>query len=243
MVEDGISVIVLTKDRPDLFKQCSDALPKGAPILERIVVQHGTDKETVDYANAQGWRVISNGKNNSFSYGNNMAAQIAKGSHLLLVNNDAIVPAASVDALWAKRWHPLLGTFIVNPNGTINHAGMGFDYRNLFPLHYFRGAPIEQVTEDRYVPCVTFACVMVDRKLWEAAKGMDERYYYSFEDVDFCCRALENGIQALMVRDAVVTHRECSTRSPQDLDPKNWEIFHKQWILTKRLPDALGLIV
>jgi GT2 family glycosyltransferase len=239
---EGISVIVLTKDRLDLFKRCAESIDSDV-VVEKIVVQHGTDKETVQYAERNGWHVVSNGKNNSFSFGNNMAANEATGSHLLLLNNDAWLAPGCLDALWAKRWHPILGTFIQYPTGQTNHHGMGFHLPDMFPLHVGRMLPKEAFCEDRFVPAVTFACVMIQSSLYQAAGGLSEEFYYSFEDVDFCCRALENGILSLVVNDAVVFHPECTTRNPTDLDPKNWEIFRQKWIKTRRLPDALGLLV
>jgi GT2 family glycosyltransferase len=241
-VAEGITVITLSRDRPDLFKACSDHI-SSPHVIQKILVNNGTDEETRVIAHGAGWEVIDNPQNCSFSVGNNRAAERARGSHLLLVNNDARLQPGCIENLWKHRKHPLLGTLILDEIGRVNHAGVGYYAKNLMPVHYGRGLPVDSIYGDRFVPCVTFACVLIDIRLWHALGGLDEQFYYSYEDIDFCARAQEKGILARFVHDAVVIHNECSTRDPQEVDPANAVKFHNKWIKTRRLLDALGLAI
>ena len=238
---DGISIIVLTKDRPDLFLQCARSIPARPFVVERIVVQHGTDEETVRIAEASGWRVVGDGRNRSYSAGNNLAASGAAGSHLLLLNNDARLDEGCLDALWRRRAHPLVGCLILDRHGRVNHAGIAYNHKSFLPVHIGNRQDRSTVTGDRYAPSATFAAAMIEKRLWDALGGLSEDYWYSFEDVDFCLRAHERGVRVLVAHDAVVYHDESSTRQPAAVDPGNLKVWRARWIRTRRLADALGL--
>lgn len=238
----GISLIVLTKDRPDLFLQCVQSVPDRPFLIERLVVQHGTDAETERIARDFGWTVLGNGRNNSFAAGNNLAAAVARGSHLFLLNNDARLAEGCLDALWRRRAHPIVGCVAIDSAGRVGHAGIGFLRKTLLPAHIGIGWNPTRVDRDRFLPSTTFAAVLIASDLWEQLGGLCEDYWYSYEDVDFCARALERGVLSLIAHDAVVYHDECATRDRRAVDSRNARIFRDRWIRTRRLADALGLV-
>lgn len=180
----------------------------------------------------------------SFSAGNNLAAKTAIGSHLLLLNNDAIVQPGCIEALWKKKHVPILGTKILTLTGQLVHAGCGFRVSDLMPLHYdCSQIQPEGITADMWCPWVTFACVLLRKDIYETVGGMDCDYHYSFEDVDYCVRVLGSmGTMCLFVADAVIVHNFQGTRDAAQLDMKNGNTFHKKWIESKLLPEVLGII-
>ena len=103
-------------------------MPNIPPVVQRILVQNGTDPDTVPLALASGWEVIDNrGENLSFSAGNNLAAGAANPSatHLLLLNNDAVLHPGAAEALWADRARAdVVGSLILRPDGMVDHAGI-----------------------------------------------------------------------------------------------------------------------
>jgi GT2 family glycosyltransferase len=239
-----ISVVTLTKDRPDLFLGLAENLRDASPQVEKIVVQNGTDQETVDIAKEHGFTIIDDGVNHSFSVGNNKAVERATGEFVLLLNNDARIKPGTLDLFEELARHPrinLVGSFILDTVGKVNHAGGGFFHKNMMPVHYGRKSDPDSHVSDRWVPWVTFACVLIRRSLYQELGGLSEEYYYSYEDVDFCLRALERGIQSLVPRNAVVVHNEGTTRDPFTCDPKNATVFHNKWVQTRRILHALGI--
>jgi hypothetical protein len=83
---------------------------------------------------------------------------------------------------------------------------------------------------------------MVDKAIYQDLGGLSEEYWYSFEDVDICCRLIEKyGRYPFLVADAIIRHNFQGTRLAEELDPKNQEVWYKKWIKSGRLPDALGL--
>jgi GT2 family glycosyltransferase len=242
-VVEGITVVCLSKDRPDYFARLAASIPDRFPVVEKILIQNGTDQETVDIACEYGWTIITPGYNTSFSEGNNIGARGAIGSHLLLVNNDVIVDPDCIDALWKQRALPLLGCKIVTTKNQLIHAGCGFRHSDMMPVHIQAGIDPENVVKSLYCPWVTFACVLVRKDAWDSLGGLSTEYFYSFEDVDYCLRQVEAfGQYPLMVYDAKVTHNFGGTRDMNVLDPKNAKVFFEKWVRTKRLQDALGML-
>ena len=236
-----LSVLVLTRDRPDYFAACSAALAcsEAPPTLERIVVQHGHDAATLAIAERDGWLVLSPGRNQSFSVGNNQAARAAHGDYLLLLNNDAEVEPFTIAAMWARRAARLVGSLSVHPVGrVVTHHGGVFTADGV-PIHEGRGQKRpEEYTSDLPASWVTFACALVERRLWVELGGLDESYFYAYEDVDFCLRAAELGVSPVVAFDARVLHPELGTRTGVE-DRPNFEIYTDRWVSTGRLSRAL----
>lgn len=243
MVE-GITVITLSYNRPDYFARLAASIPDRFPVVEKILIQNGTDQETVDIACEYGWTIITPGYNTSFSEGNNIGARGAIGSHLLLVNNDVIMDSGCIDALWKHRALPILGCKVVTTKNQLIHAGCGFRLRDFMPVHIEAGLDPENIQKSLFCPWVSFPCVLIRKDAWDSIGGLDQRYWYGYEDVDFCLREIETfGQMPMMVYDALVTHNFQGTRSSAEVDIKNSQTFYDIWVRTRRGPDALGILL
>lgn len=243
MVE-GISVICLSYNRPDFFLRLAESIPDRYPIVEKILVQNGTDQETVDIAMEHGWTIITPGHNTTFSEGNNLAARGAFGSHLLLVNNDVIMGEGCIEALWKHKELPLLGCKIKTTQNQLIHAGCGFRHQDFMPIHIQAGTDPENIQKSLYCPWVTFACVLARKDAWDSLGGLSLDYYYGYEDADYCLRQVELfGQMPMMVYDAVITHNFQGTRDSSKVDMKNAQVFFDTWVKTRRATDALGILL
>jgi len=49
----------------------------------------------------------------------------------------------------------------------------------------------------------TFCCVLIERKVFEDTGLLDERFKFTFEDVDFCIRAKKAGFNIELINDEV----------------------------------------
>ena len=240
-------VIILTRDRPDLLRECLRHLQtsvNGGPKPPVFVWDNGADEETPAICAEFGARRLGgDGTNISFSAANNAAARGFKGD-LLLLNNDVFVRPGCLEALIAERKAgcDIVGTKLLYPNGTIQHYGIGFS-RDYQPFHVSRGAAPHDwfIRENRVCPAVTFACVMISRKTWDDLGGLDEEYFYSYEDIDFCLRARETGAIVGVSAAAQAVHLESQTEGRSANDGVNWVTFHRKWVANGRLYAALGV--
>ena len=230
------AVITLSKTQKH-FERMEAQLDTDWP---RLLVNNGGQVAATCAAVKQGWAVLEPGYNASFSAGNNMAAKAAEPfghSHLLLLNDDLIPRIGFLDRLWEQReTADVLGAMLLHDDGTVNHAGGSVMFNGprggaIFD-HIGRHQKAEQYAGTcPLVPTVTFAAVLIRRELWERLGGLDERYYYGWEDTDFCLRALQAGATIRCNRDAVATHNECGTRPRgSTVDLENAKVFAQTWV-------------
>lgn len=232
-----LAILTLSRNADYLWNltRALDAQVNAPPTL-RVLVNNATRKrgEELVRAGLEGrWVSVSYGRNLSFAEGNNRAAALATQlaedvSHFLLVNDDAFPHAHVLEQLWEWRESAsIIGTLLLHDDATVNHAG--HDPRQADP-HIGRGDPAEKWQGGLVpVPCVTFACAMIHRPLWEQLGGLHTGYWYGFEDTDFCLRAREVGANVLCHRDAVVSHDECGTRPRGGArDVENARLFERR---------------
>lgn len=202
-----IDVVVLSRDRPDLFAECRARVAAQGVPFRGWLVDNGTDGTTADDATKAGWEVISPGRNTGFAEGNNLAIAEGSGERVLLLNNDAFLHDGALAALVGHSG--ITASVNVNGDGRVNFAGGGF--RRGLPAHRGRNST-PGVWSCGPSEWVTFACVLIDRSVLDEVGPLDEGYWYGFEDVDFCVRASAVGVTPWVCADAVVTHDESTTR-------------------------------
>src|SRR2546422_3472353 len=138
-------------------------------------------------------RVIEVGSNAGFARANNIGIRESRGTNVLLLNSDTLVPAGAVDRLLEEiERQPdvaVIGPRLVDAAG---RAELSFG-RMIGPLNELRqkrlarSAAVDRLTRRRQYPdWVSGACLLVRRADAEAAGGLDERYFMYTEDVDFC---------------------------------------------------------
>lgn len=83
--------------------------------------------------------------------------------------------------------------------------------------------------------CVTGACMMIPRKVYEAVQGLDESFEVAFNDVDLCMRIRKAGYLVVWTPFAELTHYESKTRGLDEAGVKRkrfadeTERFRKRW--------------
>lgn len=104
----------------------------------------------------------------------------------------------------------IVGAKLIYGNDTIQHAGVYFN-SNCMPYHYKINKPNEYI-EDRIVPAVTGACMMVKYDVFKDIGGFDDGYINCFEDIDLCLKANDAGYVVALCGKTDIFHYEKSTR-------------------------------
>jgi GT2 family glycosyltransferase len=164
----------------------------------------------------------------NYSWVNNFGVAQAHGSLLCFLNDDVeviseewldtLVARASLDGVGAA------GPMLYYPSGQIQHAGVllgiggvaDHAFRNFErgQAGYFSRATLEQDYS-----CVTAACMVVRRAVFEQIGGFDVDLPTAFNDVDFCIRLRRTGARIVWTPAAQLYHHESLTfgahNSPQ----------------------------
>ena len=222
------SLIIPTKDRPDLLGPCLEGLLRGTdyPDLEVVVIDNGTTDAAAQALLARASedlrvRVIRDEGPFNWSRLNNVGAAAASGDVLVLLNNDTAMPDPQwLTELVSQAMRPEIGAvgpMLLYPDGRIQQAGLAVDdHGNARHLFRFRdggdGGPSGMLGVARLVTGVTGACLAVRREVYVAAGGPTEALAVACNDVDFCLRLQALGFANLWTPFAVVEHRELASR-------------------------------
>jgi len=201
----------------------------------------------------EGWQdsvvLIEAPTNGGFGYGINLAVRhtLAAGQkpdYYYILNPDALVEPGSLSRLVAfLDGHPqagLAGSHIRGTDGNTqvaafrfpsllgeleNAAGMGFVTRLLGKYAVSLPPP----TVDRAVDWISGTSMLIRRAVFESVGFFDEEFFLYFEEVDFCRRAREAGIESWFVADAPITHIGAASTGMMDETrpmPSYW--FHSR---------------
>jgi GT2 family glycosyltransferase len=233
------SIVVPVWDRVGLTTQCLTALAQvtRTPEFEVIVVDNGSTDETPAFlARLEGdVQVIHNDTNLGFARACNQGARAARGRYVVFLNNDTIPLAGWLDALVAEAEADpaiaVVGSRLLFPNGTVQHAGVAFARYQSTPYHIFQGLPCDlaAVNRRRELQVVTGACMLVRRTVFETMGGFDEEFENGFEDVDLCLRIRAEGGRVVYQPRSTLIHLESQTPGRHDHDVANGQRLRARW--------------
>ena len=184
------------------------------PDKEVILIDSGTtDPITLslyrEWSSLGGVSIIPFNEPFNYSMACNLGASIARGEHLLFLNNDIEM----IDPGWLEelvRWAQLpgigvVGTKLLYPDGKIQHAGVVFSTitSHVFSQQYDdlatapTGAVFGTPSIYRNVTAVTGACQLLRRSLFDEIGGYDTRSVIAGSDNILCLRATKLGYRNL----------------------------------------------
>ena len=223
-----VSVLVVNYNGQSFLAQllASLALAFERHASEIIVVDNAsTDGSRQWLRSRSGFELIELDANVGFAAGNNVAAAVARGEVLLLINNDTAVSQsmdALVDAALAEGVGAV-GCQLRYGDGSLQHS-IGLAHTPLrIALSWLgwerkRGAPplfrkVETKSQvyaqpQRDVAWVSGACLATRAEVWRAVGGFDEELFMYCEDVDYAQRVRARGWRIGYTPAPVVIHFE-----------------------------------
>lgn len=187
----------------------------------------GVLKTVYMYARKQGHRVIKNETNLGFAGTCNAGAAAGRAPYILLLNSDTLILHDGwLGKMVEEARNPLVGTVgalltffdkstefappdpKARPAGKVQHAGVVFDILKR-PYHVFWGWSPDnpQVSTRREMNCVTGACLLTKRAIWEKIGGLDTDYAKgNFEDVQYCLQNRVLGYKVIFTPEAHLAH-------------------------------------
>ncbi|MFL6090661.1 MAG: hypothetical protein ACJ71Z_11025 [Aeromicrobium sp.] len=245
----GVSVVVLTLEKPELIVPLLDRLEAEQRAFEarglRLQVLIGdtgsTNPEVLErYASLGADFVLETGLAYHFSRCNNTVVEQASCDTLLFLNNDVIFPddrhpvLEMYDVLHADDRNGVVGACLYFEDGRAQHLGIDFlrdAGRRGLPHHPKRKkrADVETLPSSWQVPAVTGACLMIHRDLYLAVDGMDEGYDAECQDIAMCLAAHRLGYACQVVNAGPVLHLENATRPVYEKHWPDRQRFLRHW--------------
>lgn len=223
---DSISVIIPTCGARGLVRRCVETLKSVSSYkrLELICVENIPDFDSAwkPWLRANADVVIEVLEPFNWSQFNNLGAREAGGSYLLFLNDDIeVIQPDWIETMLVLAAQPdigVVGPRLLYPDGLVQHAGMSMlpdgtahhDFRFCQPND---PGDFGLALTQRNVPCVTGACMMVRRSVFDRLAGFDEAHPIINNDVDFCLRARKLGFRTVYTPFAQLIHHELASRA------------------------------
>jgi GT2 family glycosyltransferase len=240
-----VSIIIPVFNQLDFTIQCLEALASNTCYepYEVIIIDNASTDGTAEFLQQSlsgNVKVITNKENLGFSKANNQGARSAGGEYLIFLNNDTVPQPGwlenLVDMADTMPDAGIIGSKLLYPDNTIQHAGVVFDIveNDLFIWHIYRNFEKDHpaVNSVREFNAVTAACILVKKKIFFKIGMFDEIFLNGYEDVDLCFKAREKGYRVFYNPQSILYHYETSTERPLDHDDisrKNAEGLITKW--------------
>jgi GT2 family glycosyltransferase len=159
---------------------------------------------------------LHTGSNLGFSGGMNIgvrAALTAGADLVLLANSDIEVSADCLGRMESvlndKPEAGIAGPLVLlrEAPGRVASAGIRYNQRSGRMREMGSGMTMsESLAGSRIVDAVSGCLMMVKRDVFDAVGLLDDRFFFGFEDLDFCLRARAAGFATILVGDATAFH-------------------------------------
>jgi len=197
-----LSIIIVNYNNKQFLPDCLSSIYQSTKkiSLEVIFVDNNSSDNSVAFVKEKfpQVKIIQNKTNLGFCRANNKGLAVYQGRHALLLNTDTIVGAGALDQmvsfLDANQRIGAIGPKLLNTNGTPQHQG-GL----LAKKFWLSKEPIP-------VNYVLGAALMVRREVIDKVGGLDENFFFSNDDLDWCRRMRKAGWPVYFLPQAQITH-------------------------------------
>ncbi len=221
MDEPKVAAVTINWKRADDTIECIRSMLTERFISEVIMVDNGSMDGSVEKISEScpEATIIEAGSNLGYVKGLNLGIKRAmqrKPTHLLIINNDAVVRPGFMEAmLQAMSDHPQAG--IVGPKifyyGTNRLWFAGGDLNRYlgYTKHPYMDEEDIGQTRERRVDYINGCAMLVKSEVLESIGLFDPEFGMYAEDLDFCLRAEEKGFESWYTPAAVVLHKVSSS--------------------------------
>lgn len=219
----ALSAVILNYRRPTLSVRSAlsvlDAAAEAGVKAEVIVLDNSAAETGKTLRNAlrdHQVSIVENRENAGFARGSNQGVEMATGRILLLLNSDAFMNASCIrTALAFLEANPRTGIWspkLVAEDGRRQVSCARVPSLTSIVLEYLIGAQtswyrdISTWTAPTRVGMTVAACWFMPRSTWNIVGSLDERYYFTGEDADYCKRVADAGLSVVYDPRAAIVH-------------------------------------
>ncbi|MDP3888448.1 MAG: glycosyltransferase family 2 protein [bacterium] len=202
-----VSIIIPNYNGGQVLLDCLDCLKKqDYPVSEVIVVDNASTDNSVKLVKKKFPRtkIFKLQKNEGFAKAVNLGIKKAQGNSYLLLNNDILLKFQTLkkllSALEQKKDYGLSGGKILDTSGKVNIKGVKLNPYLCFQIY----GTLPQTQQE--VDWVSGACLLIQKEVFDKIGLFDEKFFFYFEDTDFCLRAHKAGFKIIYQPEAEMIH-------------------------------------
>jgi GT2 family glycosyltransferase len=237
--QPSIDIIIPTRDRIDLVRNCIEALENKTTYQNWDIILLDNDSiepESLEYFAQSKYRVVP--CPGPFNYAKivNRGVNHSRADFVVTLNNDTVL----ITPDWLERMVSLaaledvaiVGACLLDQYGHREHESIVV---SPYPQHLRTDSNYPHLDQfsrsTRDVAAVTGAVQMARRETWDSLGGMDERLAVTMNDIDLCFRAQSDTSYVVYTPDVQLIHHVSSSRGTLDpLEDRNrfirrWDIF------------------
>ncbi len=239
VTEGLVSVIIPSKDNPQVLAQCLEPL-KGLQNIEIIVVDNGSSEENRRQVEQMGVIYIYHPMEFNFSDMCNIGVEKARGEYLLFLNDDVVVQGSRwltrMKQKAAECYVGAVGLKLYYPNSKkIQHVGI--TNADVGPVHKLQFAEDD---EEFYFGrnrgiwnclAVTGACLLLQKQKYLEVGGLKSCLRVAYNDVDLCFALYEAGYSNVVIADDFAHHYESLSRGDDVAGEKFERLMQEREVL------------
>jgi len=224
-----VSIIIPTRDRIDLLKNCVDSIIEKCTYKNYEIVIADNDsilEETLEFFKEYQKKYsnfIVHKIKGEFNYSkiNNKAIQKCNGEYVLLLNNDTkVIEPDFLDKMvgYASQKHVgAVGIKLLYQDNKVQHAGVVLGYGGVAGHIYVTASKDDHGVYGRLAmpynySAVTAACLLVSKKKYLEVEGLDEKLKVALNDVDLNLKLLKKGYYNVLLPNVTMYHLESKSR-------------------------------
>jgi len=222
-MKPDLSIIIVSFNTEALTLSAIESVYKDGSRLEKQIIVVDNDSKDGSLKSLRGLEqshkdfvLIENKKNLGFAKANNQGIKKAKGKYILLLNSDTIVrPGALGKMVEFVRNAPdaaVIGARLLNSDGSVQPSCFHFPTVWRAIAEYWLGkkgffthfAPLGESPKE--VEALVGASFLLTPIALEKVGLLDERYFFYFEDIDYCRRVRKAGLKVYYLPEAKIVH-------------------------------------
>ena len=229
-----LTIVLININHRNVLRDCLTSIYEhiNGITLEVMVVDNASSDGSVEMLRESFPQVhlIEVPGRQGFATNNNLGLRAGRGRYLMILNDDTLVLPGALERMVAfMEAHPgtgAVGARLLNVDGTVQPSSFvgypslwteflgvthlnqllrwlglpGADYYDYFGK--CNGAP----TRTRRVKHLMGACILVRCEVLDEVRLLDENFFYSFEDIDWCKRINDHRWDICFLADAEIVH-------------------------------------
>lgn len=210
-----VSAIIVCFNRLDLTRACYESILNSDDYPDEIIFvdNNSTDETPIWLLTAKAVspvsvEIVTLTQNVGWGRGMNAGAALAEGEYLMSLNNDTEVSFGWLNPLKAELADPEVAAAagrLVNPDGTLQHAGVTL-WRDTNGTLTASNLSTEQPPGD--VQCQAGAAQLIRASAFREVGGIDPLFRNGYEDVNLCLELRQLGWRLRYTPESTVMHHQ-----------------------------------